>query len=78
MAALSKEQLLQILEWVNQELSKMNEEQDKHPPIRGKKTAGYYCLSAPVKKWKVEYMGNHIKWCETAEEVKQFIKIIEG
>jgi hypothetical protein len=80
MANLTKDQLIQILEWANLELAKINKQEEKNQPIRGKKTVAYYCPSnkQSTKKWKVEFMGNHARWCETEQEVNNFINFIES
>jgi hypothetical protein len=78
MENLSKEQLIGIIVAAQNQLEVINKVEEKNKPIKGKKTVAYYCQSAPLKKWKVEFMGNHVRWCETSEEVKDLINILES
>ena len=78
MSTLTKEQLLGLIDFAQSELEKINKVQEVNKPIKGKKTIAYYCPSAPIKKWKVEFMGNHIRWCLSKEEVISFINTIES
>ncbi len=79
MSNLTKDQLIQILEWANSELAAINKQEEKNQPIRGKKTVAYYCPSNKhsTKKWKVEFMGNHVRWCQDQAEVNEIINTLE-
>jgi hypothetical protein len=75
MTTLTKSQLIGIIEAAQKELEILGELENTKKPIRGKKTVAYFCKN---NKWKVEFMGKHIKWLMNEEEVKSFIALIES
>jgi hypothetical protein len=77
MENLTKEQLLGIIEWAQNELELITKIEKENQPIRGKNTVGYYCQKEKgVKKWKVEFKGKHFKWVEHPNEVFEIIKFL--